>query len=67
MQFNFEWSNGLVFGIQSDEIWPTTEENPNPNFDEPPDSMIVIYLGLIIFTIIFDNGGTGSPPATKNP
>ena len=48
MQVNFDWTNGLVFGIQADEIWPTTADNPNPNFDEPPDTMIVLYLGFVI-------------------
>ena len=66
MQVNFDWTNGLVFGLQADEIWPTTEENPNPNFDEPPDTMIVVYLGIVIMSIIFDNGGTGGPPLPRN-
>lgn len=62
MQMNFEWNNGLIFGIAQDDIWCVETEEDAPDFDREPDSMIVLFLGLFNITFIFENdkddGGT---------
>jgi hypothetical protein len=64
MYFNFEWNNGLIFGIAHDVIYCVKPAEDAPDFDEEPDSMIVVYLGLFNVSVIFDkdkeddDGGT---------
>ena len=61
MYFNFEWNNGLIFGIAQDEIYCVETEEAAPDFDSEPDSMIVLYLGFFNISLIFEND-KGEPP-----
>lgn len=61
MHFNFEWNNGLIFGIAQDEISCVENIEDHPDFEGEPDSMIVLYLGLFNITFIFEND-KGEPP-----
>ena len=62
MQINFEWNNGIIFGIAQDDIYCVENIDDHPDFEEEPDSMIVLFLGLFNITFIFENdegdGGT---------
>lgn len=62
MQINFEWNNGLIFGIAQDDIYCVQDIDEHPDFEAEPDSMIVLFLGLFNITFIFENddedGGT---------
>jgi hypothetical protein len=67
MYTNFEWNNGLIFGIAQDEIYCVETAEDAPDFDSEPDSMIVIYLGLFNITFVFENdkGDGGTPLKDK--
>jgi hypothetical protein len=68
MQVQFEWNNGLIFGLAQDEIWCVENPEDSPNFDNEPDSMIVLYLGLFNITFVFENDdGDGGPPLKDKP
>lgn len=54
MYFNFEWNNGLIFGIAQDNIYCVETEEETPNFADEPDNMIIVYLGLFNLTFIFE-------------
>lgn len=64
MQINFEWNNGLIFGIAQDEIYCVETIDEQPDFEGEPDSMIVLYLGLFNITFIFN---TDKPPPEDKP
>lgn len=55
MQINFEWNNGLIFGIAQDDIYCVETIDEQPDFEGEPDSMIVLFLGLFNITFIFEN------------
>ena len=63
MQINFEWNNGLIFGIAQDEIYCVETIDEQPDFEGEPDSMIVLYIGLFNITFIFNNDKP--PPEDK--
>ena len=54
MFINFEWNNGLIFGIAQDAIYCVETENDAPDFNAAPDSMIVLYLGLFSIVFVFE-------------
>ena len=66
MQLNFEWNNGLIFGIAQDEIYCVESIEDSPDFEGEPDSMIVLYLGLFNITFIFQND-KDEPPMKDKP
>ena len=67
MQINFEWNNGLIFGIAQDDVYCVQDMDEHPDFEAEPDSMIVLFLGLFNITFIFqnDNGDGGTPLKDK--
>jgi len=66
MQINFEWNNGLIFGIAQDEIYCVENIEDQPDFEGEPDSMIVLFLGLFNITFIFEND-KDEPPMKDKP
>ena len=54
MQVNFEWNNGLIFGIAQDDIYCVENIDEQPDFEGEPDSMIVLFLGLFNISFIFE-------------
>jgi hypothetical protein len=66
MQINFEWNNGLIFGIAQDEIYCVENIDDQPDFEGEPDSMIVLFLGLFNITFIFEND-KDEPPMKDKP
>jgi hypothetical protein len=66
MQINFEWNNGLIFGIAQDEIYCVESIEDQPDFEGEPDSMIVLFLGLFNITFIFEND-KDEPPMKDKP
>jgi hypothetical protein len=52
MIFDYVWISGLVFGIEHDVVY-LTETEKEPNFEEPPNNMIMIHIGFITISIIF--------------
>jgi len=66
MQINFEWNNGLIFGIAQDEIYCVENIDDQPDFEGEPDSMIVLFLGLFNITFIFQND-KDEPPMKDKP
>lgn len=54
MLVNFEWNNGLIFGIAQDEIYCVETEEDAPDFNSEPDNMIVIYLGFFNLNLVFE-------------
>jgi len=66
MQINFEWNNGLIFGIAQDDIYCVENIDDQPDFEGEPDSMIVLFLGLFNITFIFEND-KDEPPMKDKP
>jgi len=66
MQINFEWNNGLIFGIAQDDIYCVENIDDQPDFEGEPDSMIVLFLGLFNITFIFQND-KDEPPMKDKP
>lgn len=64
MIFNWEFTNGLVFGISSDDVYLVEEDE---KIDEYPSSVIYVFLGLFILSIIFPNYNQGKDPPSPPP
>lgn len=68
MQINFEWNNGIIFGIAQDDVYCVQDIDEHPDFEAEPDSMIVLFLGLFNITFIFENdNGDGGTPLNNKP
>lgn len=68
MQINFEWNNGIIFGIAQDDVYCVQDIDEHPDFEAEPDSMIVLFLGLFNITFIFENDdGDGGTPLKNKP
>ena len=49
--FDYEWKSGLVFGLDTDSIYVVDEEE-EINTEQPPSTIITLYLGIIAFHLI---------------
>lgn len=62
MKIDFEWNNGLIFGLAQDVIYCVETEEEAPNFEAEPDTLIMIYLGFFSIMLIFENDNGGGTP-----
>ena len=51
IMFDYEWKSGLVFGLDTDSIYVVDEEE-EINTEQPPSTIITLYLGIIAFHLI---------------
>ena len=49
--FDYEWKSGLVFGLDTDSIY-VVDEDEDINTEQPPSTIITLYLGIIAFHLI---------------
>ena len=52
MMVDFVWNAGLVFGIEHDVVH-VSETEEELDLDKPPNSMILVHLGIITISFIF--------------
>lgn len=53
MVIEFEWKSGLVFGLEADKIHIVSDDDVAPDFDEEPNQVIYLHLGIISVCFIW--------------
>ena len=49
--FDYEWKSGLVFGLDTDNIY-LVEEGEDFDDDKAPSTIITLYLGIVALIFI---------------
>ena len=53
MVFDIEFNAGLVFGLNVDSVYMVEREEDAPNFNEEPNTVIYLHLGVITIAMLF--------------
>tara|TARA_R110000823_G_C15745317_1_gene481285 strand:- start:143 stop:304 length:162 start_codon:yes stop_codon:yes gene_type:complete len=53
MLLEYNWNSGIVLGLETDTIYLVENDEDEPNYDEPPNIVIYLHLGIISLALIY--------------